>query len=173
MPAASRLGDTSDISADAHGCPGCPHPGKGPFVNVSKDVFINGRGAARQDDLGIHAICCGPNIYTAKQGSPTVYVNNKPLMRVGDPTKHCGGDGSVTDGSPDVFADDGGADAQSLGSYLIAALQLLLEQADKLKAGKSKAHSDSHAGGGGAGPAQDLASDGKAEDKQSGSVSRI
>jgi uncharacterized Zn-binding protein involved in type VI secretion len=170
MPAASRLGDTAEIQADAHGCPGCPHPGKGPLVNVSTDVFINGRGAARLDDLGIHAICCGPNIFQCAKGSPTVYVNNKPLMRIGDQTKHCGGDGKVTDGSPDVFSDDSGADAKSLGDYLIAALQLLLEQADKLKEGKAKAHSDSHEGGESTGPAQDLASDGKSDDKKAGSI---
>src|SRR5437763_1932803 len=79
MPAAARLGDKAQVDADAHGCPACPHPGIGPIVTASTDVFVNKKGAARQDDLGIHAVCCGPNNFTVVKGSPTVYVNGKPV----------------------------------------------------------------------------------------------
>src|SRR6267143_6732346 len=52
MPSAARLGDKAQVDADAHGCPACPHPGIGPIVTASTDVFVNKKGAARQDDLG-------------------------------------------------------------------------------------------------------------------------
>ena len=95
MPAAARLGDNAQIDADAHGCPACPHPGVGPITVGSPDVFTNGKPQGRQDDLGIHAICCGPNNYQIAKGSPTVYVNGKPAARMQDKTKHCGGNGHI------------------------------------------------------------------------------
>src|SRR5438105_12068306 len=126
MPAAARLGDKAQVGADAHGCPACPHPGVGPMVAASADVFVNDRPAARKDDLGIHAACCGPNTFTINAGSATVYVNGKPFARMNDDTKHCGGNGPIIEGSPDVLIDDG-ASGQGLGSYLINALQILLQ----------------------------------------------
>jgi uncharacterized Zn-binding protein involved in type VI secretion len=69
----------------------------------SADVFINNLPAARQDDLGFHAVCCGPNIFNIKAGSSTVNVNGKPLARMGDQCKHCGGNGTLQGGSPDVI----------------------------------------------------------------------
>jgi uncharacterized Zn-binding protein involved in type VI secretion len=117
MPAAARLGDNAQVDNDAHGCPACPHPGIGPIVVGSPDVFINSLPAARQDDIGIHAVCCGPNNFTIKKGSPTIYVNNKPLARVNDNCQHCGGAGPIKVGSPDVMADDGAApDAATLSA---------------------------------------------------------
>src|SRR6266481_2953321 len=107
MPAAARLGDKAQVDKDAHGCPACPHPGVGPIVAASTDVFVNDRGAARQDDIGIHAVCCGPNNFTVTKGSATVYVNGKPFARMNDQTKHCGGTGPINEGSPDVMVDDG------------------------------------------------------------------
>jgi uncharacterized Zn-binding protein involved in type VI secretion len=65
--------------------------------------MINGLPAARQDDLGFHAACCGPNIFNVKQGSSTVNVNGKPAARMGDPSKHCGGNGTLQGGSSDVI----------------------------------------------------------------------
>ena len=123
MPAAARLGDKAQVDQDAHGCPACPHPGVGPIVAASTDVLVNDRGAARQDDIGIHAVCCGPNTFKVAKGSPTVYVNGKPFARMNDKTQHCGGSGPIIEGSPDVFIDDG-ADAQGLGSYAINAIHL-------------------------------------------------
>src|ERR1700704_6779801 len=106
MPAAARLGDKAQVDADAHGCPACPHPGIGPIVTASTDVFVNKKGAARQDALGTHAVCCGPNNFTVVKGSPTVYVNGKPFARMNDKTKHCGGSGPITEGSPHVLIAD-------------------------------------------------------------------
>jgi uncharacterized Zn-binding protein involved in type VI secretion len=156
MPAAARLGDKAQVDADAHGCPACPHPGVGPITTGSPDVFVNGKPAARQDDLGIHAVCCGPNTFTIKRGSPTVYVNGKPFARMNDQTKHCGGSGPIIDGSPDVNVDDG-AGAQGLGSYAANALKILQQKTAAVKAGKQGSAKDTHAAAA-AGPQQNLAS---------------
>ncbi len=116
MPGAARLGDLASVPNDAHGCPACPHPGTGPVVTGSPDVFINSLAAARQDDLGVHAICCGPNTFTCAKGSPDVYVNSKPLMRNTDKTTHCGGNGNLKQGSPDVLIDDGAGGGTSVSA---------------------------------------------------------
>src|SRR5947209_5284893 len=165
MPAAARLGDKAQVDADAHGCPSCPHPAIGPIVVGSPDVFVNKKPSARQDDIGIHAVCCGPNNFTIVKGSPTVYVNGKPMARMNDKTKHCGGSGPITEGSPDVLIDDG-ADGAGLGSYVINALKMLLEKAAESKKKEAKKGSDSHGGGSAAGGGGDASKD-AADKKQS------
>ena len=169
MPAAARLGDKAQVDADAHGCPGCPHPGVGPIVTGSPNVFVNKKPSARQDDLGIHAVCCGPNNYTIVKGSPDVYVNGKPMARMNDKTKHCGGSGPIIEGSPDVLIDDG-ADGEGLGSYAINALRILLEKAAANKKKQAKKGSDSHKGDGPAkGGGRDVSRDAK-DDKKAGNI---
>ena len=167
MPAAARLGDKAQVNADAHGCPACPHPGTGPIVVGSTNVFTNGKPQGRQDDLGIHAACCGPNNFQIAKGSPTVYVNGKPAARMQDKTKHCGGSGQIIEGSPDVLLDDG-ADAEGLGSYVINAIQILLEQTAQSKQKQAKKASDTHKGGGGGG-GQEVAKD-AADEKKAGAI---
>jgi uncharacterized Zn-binding protein involved in type VI secretion len=103
MPGQGRLGDTAQVQADAHGCPGCPHPGIGPSIGGSANVFVNGLPALRVNDQGIHAVCCGGNTWTATQGSSTVMINGKAAFRQNDPTQHCGGVGQLTVGSTDVI----------------------------------------------------------------------
>lgn len=103
MPPAARLGDKANVPADAHGCPGCPHPGVGPAVCGSEDVMTNSRPALRKDDTGIHAACCTKNTWDAAKGSGTVFINNKEAMRQGDQTKHCGGSGTMIEGSANVI----------------------------------------------------------------------
>ena len=103
MSGAARLGDKAQIQQDAHGCPGCPHPGVGPAIAGSANVMINGRPAIRVDDVGIHAVCCGPNMWSAAQGSTTVLINGKPAVRNSDQTRHCGGQGKMIEGSDDVI----------------------------------------------------------------------
>ena len=100
---ASRLSDDACITNDTHGCPHCAHYCVGPIIDASNDVFINGLGAARVDDPGIHGVCCGPNTYKCAEGSPNVFVNGKAMVRKGDKTEHCGGDGEMIMGSPNVF----------------------------------------------------------------------
>ena len=77
MPAQGRLGDPSNVRADAHGCPACPHPAVGPAISGSPDVNCNSRPALRVGDNGVHAACCGPNTWVAAAGSGTVFINNQ------------------------------------------------------------------------------------------------
>jgi uncharacterized Zn-binding protein involved in type VI secretion len=97
------VSDLSQVPSDAHGCPGCPHPAIGPAIAGSPDVMVNNLPALREGDPGMHAVCCGPNTWTAKKGSGTVFINNKSAHRQGDPDKHCGGDGSMKTGSSNVI----------------------------------------------------------------------
>ena len=103
MPAQSRLGDKSKIDSDAHGCPACPHSCIGPAIAGSPDVNVNSRPALRVDDPGIHAACCGPNMWTAQAGSGTVFINKKKAHRKDDADQHCGGMGKMVEGSGDVI----------------------------------------------------------------------
>jgi uncharacterized Zn-binding protein involved in type VI secretion len=103
MPPQARLGDTSNVPADAHGCPACPHPAVGPAIQGSPDVMVNSMPAVRVGDQGIHAACCGPNMWKAAAGSGTVMINNMAAHRQGDQDTHCGGTGTMTVGSPNVI----------------------------------------------------------------------
>jgi uncharacterized Zn-binding protein involved in type VI secretion len=107
MAAAARVNDLVKGDPHAHGCPGCPHPVQGPIVTGSPTVFINGIPAARVSDIGVHAVCCGPNMFEIKMGSATVYINGKQAARKGDMTMHCSAyPGKVEVGSPDVDIGD-------------------------------------------------------------------
>ncbi len=114
------MGDKAQVQGpgDAHGCPACPHPAIGPGLLGSPDVFINSRFALRVDDLGMHAVCCGMNMWTAKMGAPTVFINNKQAFRKDDMGQSCGGMTKLVEGSPDVIIGDGasGNSAPSTGS---------------------------------------------------------
>ncbi len=102
-PGQARLGDKSQVPADAHGCPACPHPAVGPAIAGSPDVMVNGRPAIRVGDPGVHAACCGPNTWTAQAGSGTVKINGMKAHRMGDADTHCGGNGKMIEGSSDVI----------------------------------------------------------------------
>lgn len=102
----ARVGDRSRIPADAHGCPACPHVALGPAVAGSANVLVNGRPAVRINDPGIHAACCGPNIWNAKTGSRSVLINGRSAHREQDITSHCGGIGTTIEGSPNVMVGD-------------------------------------------------------------------
>ncbi|MBL8787457.1 MAG: hypothetical protein JNJ59_21315 [Deltaproteobacteria bacterium] len=102
MPPQSRVSDIGSVDADAHGCPACPHPAKGPIIVGSPNVFTNSLPTARMDDKGVHAACCGPNMFTASAGSGTVFVNGKKAHRKDDKQTHCGGTGKSIKGSPNV-----------------------------------------------------------------------
>ena len=106
MAGAGRLGDKAQVPADVHGCPLCPHPAIGPAIVGSPDVLIDFLPALRVSDQGIHAPCCGPNIWFATQGSATVMINFLPAHRMGDQNQHCGGLGTLIEGSTDVLIGD-------------------------------------------------------------------
>jgi hypothetical protein len=59
----------------------------------------------------MHAACCGPNAWVAVQGSTGVFVNNLPVVRVGDMTQHCGGLGAMITGSATVTVGEAGVSA--------------------------------------------------------------
>ncbi|PIE02408.1 MAG: hypothetical protein CSA81_07015 [Acidobacteria bacterium] len=103
MPQAGRIGDKSRAPVDAHGCPACPHNVTGPAITGSPDVLINNRPALRVKDKGLHAACCSCNMWEAKVGSSTVMINNRFAFRKGDLSMHCGGFGTLIQGSPDVL----------------------------------------------------------------------
>jgi len=103
MPPQARLGDKSNVPADAHGCPACPHPAVGPAIQGSPDVMVNNRPAVRVGDQGVHMACCGPNMWKAAAGSGTVMINNMAAHRLGDQDTHCGGTGQMIEGSDNVI----------------------------------------------------------------------
>ena len=107
-PEAGRLGDNSKVSGDGHGCPACPHTAVGPAILGSPNVYVNGKPALRVDDKGVHAACCGPNMWTATAGAPHVFINSKAAHRKGDDDAHCGATGQLIQGSNNVFVGDGG-----------------------------------------------------------------
>jgi hypothetical protein len=67
------------------------------------------------DDPGIHAACCGPNTWTATQGSLTVFINGKGAHRMGDQNRHCGGMGQLVEGSPNVIVGETGGGGGASG----------------------------------------------------------
>lgn len=98
-----RVNDLAFVPADAHGCPACPHPCTGPAMSGSPNVMVNGMAALRAPgDPGVHAACCGPNIWASTMGSSKVYINGLAAHRVGDLTTHCGGVGTLITGSGNV-----------------------------------------------------------------------
>ncbi len=116
MPPQGRLGDKSKAMADKHGGLCCPHTVIGPAIQGSPNVFVNFRPALRVGDRGIHAPCCGPNMWKAQKGSATVFINKKAAHRKGDTDKHCGGSGKLIEGSPDVIVGDDGGSAGSVAA---------------------------------------------------------
>jgi uncharacterized Zn-binding protein involved in type VI secretion len=116
MSSICRLGDISETTTpDAHGCPGCPHPCKGPAITASANVFVQGKPALRVGDTGVHSACCGPNTWVVIEASSQVFVNGQQLVRIGDRTQHCGAMGKMTtgatvthDGSPAHMRQDAG-----------------------------------------------------------------
>jgi len=93
MPAVARFGDT----CTGHDC----FPLRAND-QASTSVFINGLGAHRVGDHW-QTHCCGPSCHDSAlaAGSATVFVNGKPLGRIGDPVA-CGS--AVASGSGNVFA---------------------------------------------------------------------
>jgi uncharacterized Zn-binding protein involved in type VI secretion len=69
-------------------------------------VEVNGLAALRVTDTGAHSECCGPNTWTATEGSASVSINNLPAHRLGDKDEHCGGSGYMVEGSDDVLVGD-------------------------------------------------------------------
>jgi len=80
-----------------------PHPNAGPIQTGAGTVYIENCQAARLNDMGVHAACCGPNIYTIITASSTVVIEGSAAARLGDSTLHCGtAAGSIVTGAGTV-----------------------------------------------------------------------
>lgn len=95
MPAVSRIGDSVKTN---HGCDASTVMEQG-----SGDVFVNSIGVVRKGDVNqTHAFggrgCSSKHQIALSDGSPTVFVNGKPIGRVGD------GSEALASGSPNVFS---------------------------------------------------------------------
>lgn len=90
----ARLRDYST----GHGC----HPPR-PNYEASETVFVNGRGAHRQNDHWETHCCRDCHVNSATQtGSYTVFVNGRGLGRVNDSLTGC--ESVIMTGSDNVFA---------------------------------------------------------------------
>jgi uncharacterized Zn-binding protein involved in type VI secretion len=97
MPAVARQGDSFSTG---HGC-----TGQSTLTGPSGDVFADGIGVERQGDPCVeHTIKsgkrCVPHVVNISSGSGSVFVNGRPIARVGDSIDA----GSITSGSPSVTA---------------------------------------------------------------------
>ena len=81
--AAGRVSDKAQCNSDAHGCIACAHTVVGPAIQGSPDVIINSLPALRVGDPGLHAVCCGTNMWQAAKGAQTVVINGKAAYRKG------------------------------------------------------------------------------------------
>ena len=63
------------------------------------NVHVNGMPALRMGDPGVHSSCCGANSWIAVGSSATVKINGLGAHRLGDMTQHCGGSGTLIQGS--------------------------------------------------------------------------
>lgn len=102
MPAACHVGHNAQCPACGHGNDCCPHSVSGPAVGGASNVFIHGQPAVRVGDPGVHSSCCGANSWVAAGGSGTVFINGIASVRMGDATTHCGGSGTMVEGSESV-----------------------------------------------------------------------
>lgn len=97
MPAIARNGDPTTTG---HGC-----DSTSTVTGPSTTVFANNIGVERQGDpVAPHTIPsgrrCVAHSAVINVGSSTVFVNGKPLARVGDSTDA----GAITGGSSNIFA---------------------------------------------------------------------
>lgn len=106
MAQAGRRGDRAHLPHDDHGGPCCPHAAQGPALTGSVNVLINRRPMLRVGDRGMHSHCCDSNTWTAYSGALCVLVNDRRPHRLGDLTDHCGGEGLLIEGSPNVLIGD-------------------------------------------------------------------
>ena len=93
----AALGYFVSCPADFHHCMACPHSVFGFIIQGSSNVVIKGLPAARSGDIGTHLLsCCGPGVFTIESGRMSdVMIDGRPAAKIADPTRHCGGMGSI------------------------------------------------------------------------------
>jgi uncharacterized Zn-binding protein involved in type VI secretion len=95
MPPAVRAGTDLMQGQGIHivPCPLCMHAIMGMVMSpmASQNVMIENKGAVRLGDQGILTLlpCCGAQQFFPIKGSGTVFINNKPAIRIGDPVQPC------------------------------------------------------------------------------------
>lgn len=115
MSAAGRAAMIDFALCPAHACRNCkrcPHTVIGPPIWGASEVFINGYPALRLLDFGIHAACCGPNVWVALMCTQVreVMIEGQTAFCVSDITLHCGKSlGMLMTGSGDVYMGQGSA----------------------------------------------------------------
>ena len=95
MPAVARNGDSTTTG---HDCDAST-----TVVKPSTNVYANGLGVERKGDpTADHNIgaACDPHSAVINAGSGSVFVNIRPIARIGDSTDS----GAIDSGSPNVFA---------------------------------------------------------------------
>lgn len=91
----AAVGGEAYCPADAHGGPQGATSVRGPINSGSPTVLLGGRPAARVGDVGVHAVCDGPNSFKITDGDPLVLIDGRPAARIGSSTEHCGGYGRI------------------------------------------------------------------------------
>jgi uncharacterized Zn-binding protein involved in type VI secretion len=108
MPGVVRLTD-SEVGQCSQPCiQPAPTVGRGGVesLSYSPDTFTNSLNTVRKGDLGETKCVCAAK-YTNTSGSGDVFVNGKPIVRLGDETtcNTCGIKGVTSSASGDVIAD--------------------------------------------------------------------
>ena len=102
-----RLTDQAACPPHCHYCPVGAHAVIGPAIMGSPSVMVDGLPVLRETDMGLHAACCGPNIWLGDEGSGSVFADGLAVMRLGDPTMHCGSfEGAMVTSGSTVFVGD-------------------------------------------------------------------
>ena len=86
----------------AHGAQCCPHSVIGTIVQGSPNVFVNGRPAARLNDMVRHS-CPHCGVGWVDSASSSVFANGIPVARSGDRVRYPGGRGSILSGSSNTI----------------------------------------------------------------------
>jgi uncharacterized Zn-binding protein involved in type VI secretion len=93
------VGCKAQCPADGHGAPMDPTSAIGPITTGSNHVLINGHPAARVGDVGIHAVCSGPNTFKIVSSDSEVLIDGRRAAKIGSITQHCGGMGHIVEGA--------------------------------------------------------------------------
>lgn len=98
----AREGDRARSHDAAHNCRDCEEVIEGPATTGSDNVHLNGRRILRLCDRGTHTNCPDSR-WRAVEGAATVFVNRRPVVRLGDDSQHCDGMGELIEGSEDCL----------------------------------------------------------------------
>lgn len=111
MPGVARLNDsiagTTSGEHSTHTVSPCPPSAISGFISggCSPNVYCNGLPVATVGSVTTeNDSCCGSAKGTVATGSSKVFVNGKPIARIGDALNPHNGTASITGGSSNVIA---------------------------------------------------------------------